>query len=125
MDINEVLACADRQPANSVWHLLAAEVRRQRGENEMKIDIDEVVQFVMQADEEYGLALAEGLNKLRTELERERKRLDWALEHGASWAAEDGDLWWSHPDAGDDFEDIELEQNCTNPRATIDELMGE
>lgn len=49
----------------------------------MKIDLDEVVQFVMQADEEYGIALAEGLNRLRSELSQERKRLDWALGHGA------------------------------------------
>ncbi len=34
----------------------------------MKITLDEVVQFVMQADEEYGNALASGLNSLRDEV---------------------------------------------------------
>ena len=64
-------------------------------EKQMKIDIDEVVQFVMQADEEYGIALAEGLNKLRTELEQERKRLDWALANEAVFQQPHLKLWYA------------------------------
>ena len=33
MNIDQVLRCADLQPDNSVWHILAAEVRRLREEN--------------------------------------------------------------------------------------------
>lgn len=87
----------------------------------MKIDIDEVVQFVMQADEEYGIALAEGLNKLRTELEQERKRLDWALAHDAMYYEWEGGWDFCYTLDSGHAEVVSTE----NPRATIDELMGE
>lgn len=45
----------------------------------MKIDLDEVVLFVMQADGEYGMALANGLNRLRDELAKERRQRDELL----------------------------------------------
>lgn len=34
MNIDQVLRCADLQPDNSVWHILAAEVRRLQSEND-------------------------------------------------------------------------------------------
>lgn len=87
----------------------------------MKIDIDEVVQFVMQADEEYGLALAEGLNKLRTELEQERKRLDWALANEAVFQQPHLKLWYAASNGYQKWWAVD----DNNPRATIDKLMGE
>jgi len=60
------------------------------------------------------VVLSAEVRRLRFELEQERKRLDWALLHGASY----------HKETLTDYLPEEMASHKTdNPRATIDKLM--
>lgn len=63
--------------------------------------------------------LATEVRRLQTELEQERKRLDWALSHDAAYYKWDG--VWQFCCTTDSGNDHFL--HSSNPRATIDELM--
>lgn len=115
MSIDEALQCAQDALERAFEDWLASEtpsgdresVQRQWDESFAHRELIDELQPVM--------ALTAEVRRLQTELEQERKRLDWAIEH---WSRGVSYLF-----SWDDESDIREYQETTDHRAVIDELM--
>ena len=139
-ELEQALKVADNPALGSTTErILAAEVRRLQAVNQTinaiweevdtyarnhsEIQLGERVSQhalkLMRERDTLKVELAQKLEKAESELEAERKRLDWALNHGCVFRPRSERLFWHFVEKlGHSIE------RTTDPRATIDELIA-